>query len=459
MPDRPLLERAAELAAIDGALAGAESGSTRTVVVVGEPGIGKSSLLTEGAALAVARGFDVRRAVFTVLSAQTPHGLLWEWFGADAHDEEPGPAFDGPAEMLRDVLRGERTAEPVALAYAAQWALSALDEERPLLLLVDDLQWADEASRRLLTTLVARLSTERIAILIATRPDPALDADPAVAAMLAGARTSLLEPPPLSITAVGSLAEGSDADVERVFAVSGGVPFYVRELIDHGLESGPARIREGLRARLAALPDDARTVVQTAVVVPEGLAPALLADAAGVSDARLAELITQLDAAGLVERRDDVVRPVHPIVVEGVLASLDPDRLAQLHARVADALREAGAPLSAIAAHDLETIPGGDARRAASLADAARLAASGGVARRRGAVGARGGEPRHGGAALRPGACRGRAHRARGIAVGLRRGPRPCDGRRVGGGPRPHPRRRARGRQSPCARGALPGAR
>ncbi|TPX00674.1 ATP-binding protein, partial [Schumannella luteola] len=175
VPDRPLLERAAELAAIDGALAGAESGSTRTVVVVGEPGIGKSSLLTEGAALAVARGFDVRRAVFTVLSAQTPHGLLWEWFGADAHDEEPGPAFDGPAEMLRDVLRGERTAEPVALAYAAQWALSALDEERPLLLLVDDLQWADEASRRLLTTLVARLSTERIAILIATRPDPALD--------------------------------------------------------------------------------------------------------------------------------------------------------------------------------------------------------------------------------------------------------------------------------------------
>ncbi|TPX03921.1 hypothetical protein FJ656_14575, partial [Schumannella luteola] len=75
-----------------------------------------------------------------------------------------------------------------------------------------------------------------------------------------------------------------------------------------------------------------------------------------------------------MERRDDVVRPVHPIVVEGVLASLDPDRLAQLHARVADALREAGAPLSAIAAHDLETIPGGDARRAASLADAARLA-------------------------------------------------------------------------------------
>jgi DNA-binding CsgD family transcriptional regulator len=379
VPDRPLLERAAELAAIDGALEGAGAGSTRTVVVRGEPGIGKSSLLAEAAARATGRGFAVRRAVFTVLSAQTPHGLLWEWFGAEALDDDPAPVFDGPAELLRGVLRGERTAEPIALAYAAQWALSGLDEARPLLLLVDDLQWADEASRRLLTTLIARLVTERIAILVATRPDPALDADPAVAAMLAGAHTSLIEPSPLSREAVGSLAAHSGADAERVFAVSGGVPFYVRELIDHGPESGPARIREGLRGRLAALPADARAVVETAVAVAEGIAPAQLADAAGVTDARLAELVTQLDAAGLIERRDDLVRPVHPIVVEGVLASLPPDRLAQLHARVADALREAGAPLPAIAAHDLETTPSGDPRRAASLADAARLALEAGT--------------------------------------------------------------------------------
>jgi len=379
VPHRPLLERSAELAALDVALTAAESGTTRTVVVRGEPGIGKSSLLAEAAAHAAARGFEVRRAVFTVLSGQTPHGLLWEWFGADAHDEDAALAFEGPAELLRAALRGERTVEPIALAYAAQWALSSMDEVRPLLLVVDDLQWADEASRRLLTTLVARLATERIAILVATRPDPALDADPAVAAMLAAPGTSLLEPAPLTLGAVGALAADSGADAERVFAASGGVPFYVRELIDHGPDSGPARIREGLRSRLAALPADARAVVETAVVVAEGIAPQLLADAVGVTDARLAELVTQLDAAGLVERRDDLVRPVHPIVVEGVQASLAPERLAQLHARVADALRDAGAPLPAIAAHDLETTPDGDPRRAASLADAARLALEAGT--------------------------------------------------------------------------------
>ena len=379
MPHRPLLERSAELAAIDAALDAAASGRTRTVVVRGEPGIGKSSLLGAAVERAEARGFAVRRATFTVVSPQTSNGLLWEWFGAEALADEPSPVFDGPARMLRDVLRGERTAEPVALAYAAQWALSGLDEERPLLLVVDDLQWGDEASVRLLTTVLTRLTTDRILTVVATRPDPVLDADPALAAVLAAPDTALLEPEPLSLAAVGELSSARGVDAARVLEASGGVPFYVRELIDHGLDSGPARVREGLRGRLATLAADARAVVETAVVVAEGIAPAIIADAAEVSDARLAELLPQLDAAGLVERRGDTVVPAHPIVVEGVLASLSAERRAWLHARVADALRIAGAPLPAIAAHDAETIPSGDARRAASLADAARLALEAGT--------------------------------------------------------------------------------
>lgn len=379
MTDRPLLERATELAAIDRALEAAQAGSTQTVVVRGEPGIGKSSLLAAAAERATASGFEVRRATFTVVSPQTSNGLLWELFGAEALGDEPAPVFDGPAGMLREVLRGERTAEPVALAYAAQWALSGLDEERPLLLVVDDVQWGDPASVRLLTTVLTRLTTDRILSVVACRPDPALDADPAVAALLAAPGTTLLEPRPLTLSAIGELSSASGIDAARVLEASGGVPFYVRELIAHGLESGPARVREGLRGRLAGLAPDARAVVETAVVLAEGIAPAIVADAADVTDARLAELLPQLDAAGLVERRGEHIVPAHPIVVEGVLASLDVERLAHLHARVADALRAAGAPLAAIAAHDAETTPSGDARRAASLADAARLALEAGT--------------------------------------------------------------------------------
>ncbi|QNO36963.1 AAA family ATPase [Protaetiibacter sp. SSC-01] len=379
MPDRPLLERAAELAAIDVALLAAETGSTRTVVVRGEPGIGKSSLLADAVARATARGFAVRRATFTVVSPQTSHGLLWEWFGAEAHDAAVSPVFDGPAALLREVLRGEQAAEPVALAYAAQWAISELDETAPLALVIDDLQWADEGSRRLLTTVAARLISDRVLLLVATRPDPALDADVAFSALLAAPRTTLLEPAALSLAAVGELSAGTDADPRVVHEASGGVPFYVRELLDRGLDADPSRVHAGLRERLAALAPDARTVVETAAVVAEGIVPGVVADAAGVADARLAELLPHLDAVGLVERRGELVVPAHPIVVEGVLAQLTPERRAQLHGRVADALRLAGAPLPAVAVHEAQTAPSGDARRASALADAARLALDAGT--------------------------------------------------------------------------------
>jgi len=379
MTDRPLLERGTELAAIDRALFAVREGTAQTIVVRGEPGIGKSSLLAAAVERATASGFDARRAAFTVVSPQASYGLLWEWFGAEALAAEPSPVFEGPARMLRDVLRGERAAEPVALAYAAQWALSGLDEERPLLLVVDDLQWGDAASVRLLTTVLTRLTSDRVLSVVACRPDPTLDADPAVAALLAAPGTTLLEPRPLTLAAVGELSSASGIDPARVLEVSGGVPFYVCELITHGLESGPARVREGLRGRLAGLAPDARAVVEAAVVLAEGSAPGIVADAAGVTGARLVELLPQLDAAGLVERRGESIVPTHPIVVEGVLASLGAERLAHLHARVADALRAAGAPLATIAAHDAETTPSGDARRAASLADAARRALEAGT--------------------------------------------------------------------------------
>src|SRR5690606_18652022 len=80
VPDHPLLERADELALLDAALRDAASGITRTVVVRGEPGIGKSSLLTAAAVRAAALGFGARRATFTVVSKRTANGLLWEWF-------------------------------------------------------------------------------------------------------------------------------------------------------------------------------------------------------------------------------------------------------------------------------------------------------------------------------------------------------------------------------------------
>ncbi|WP_168200333.1 ATP-binding protein [Protaetiibacter larvae] len=374
-----LLERSAELAAIVRALDEAAAGRARTVVLRGEPGIGKSSLLDAATRTASDRGFRVRRAGFTVLSSQAAFGLVWDWFGADALAADDS-SFDGPARLVRDLIRGHATAEPMALAYAVHWLVASLAEHEPVLLVVDDLHWADDASRRLLTTLLAKLSTERVAVVVATRPplDAAVEAD--LATIAAAPRSVLHEPRPLSLDAIATIGGSADVDPARVLHASGGVPFYVHELIAHGLEASPARVREGLLARLAQLPADAREVVETAAIAADGISPTVLAHAAGVTSERIAGLLPVLDAAGLLVTRGDAVVPTHPIVIEGVLDGLGAVRRAQLHARVAGALRAAGAPPVAIAAHEVETDPAGDVERARSISEAARLALQSGNA-------------------------------------------------------------------------------
>src|SRR5581483_9964563 len=198
-----LLERAEELAALDGVIADALAGLGRFAVVEGSGGIGKSSLLAEarlrasdaGMTVLTARGTEIERSfsygalrqLFERLVAQSDDaGRLRLLAGAAAH---AGRLFS--AEQLPGQPRaGEDDA--FALVHGLYWLALNLSDEGPLLISIDDLQWADEASLRGVAYLVRRLEGTAVAVLCAVRPIE--DEDPVLAELLADPATTIVRP-------------------------------------------------------------------------------------------------------------------------------------------------------------------------------------------------------------------------------------------------------------------------
>ena len=151
--ERPvLLERAEELAAIDGAIADTLAGLGRFGVVEGSAGIGKSSILSEGRARAAAAGMTVLTARGTEIERSFSYGVvrqLFERLVAQSEPAERSKLLDGAAahasrlfsaEQLPGQLRASED-DAFALVHGLYWLALNLAEERPLLISIDDLQW------------------------------------------------------------------------------------------------------------------------------------------------------------------------------------------------------------------------------------------------------------------------------------------------------------------------------
>ncbi len=368
-----LLERDAEIDAIAQAMTDAVAGAFRTVVVRGQAGIGKTALLDAARAIAAERGFTQRSSVFTVLSATASHSVLWDWFAVDAD------RLDGPARTVAAFLETGTAPHPAMLTYGTQWAVAATSDEAPLLLVADDLHWADAGSRRLIADLALRLRGEPVVLLLAARPDADIDDDPAYCALLAARTTTLLTPKPLSARAVEELTVGSNADAAEIHRLSGGIPFYVSELIMADAGATPDRIQSALRARLSLLNPEAREVADLLAAgggtLPGDILERLSAnDPTSEATSALTHALDQLTTAAIATRDRDEVTMTHPIVTEAIRAGFDAPRSEHLHERISRALREAGAPAAAVAAHELLAAPDGDRERAARLRDAGEAA-------------------------------------------------------------------------------------
>jgi DNA-binding CsgD family transcriptional regulator len=298
-------------------------------------------------------------------------------------------ARDDPADALLD--------PSFAILHGLYWLSANLGRRSPLLLCVDDVHWADQASLRFLHYLGRRLQELSIAVVVATRPARSANGSPLLAALAADPSAEVLELAPLSQRAVAELMRlAFGAEVEPAFAatcheVTGGVPFLVRELVRAIAEErieptsaacsrvaglAPRAVSYSVVQRLSRLSASARQLARAAAVLGEGDLR-LAAGLAGV-DSAAATAADELAAAGILEEGRPL-RFVHPIVRAAAEADLSPGERAGLHAAAADCLANEGASPHRIAAHLLATDPAGDDRVAGSLLSAARTATANGA--------------------------------------------------------------------------------
>jgi predicted ATPase/DNA-binding CsgD family transcriptional regulator len=319
-----LLERDGPLTVLAEAREAAARGDGRVVVVVGEPGIGKTALVTR-----FVDGLEPGARAFVGacdhLSIPRPLGAI--------HD------LAGLSPALEDALLARAAPDDVHRLLLTELALPP----QPTVLVLEDVHWADEATLDVIT-LVARRIGSLPALLILTCRDGEAPAGHPVHAAVAPAST-VLDLEPLSAAAVASL---SGDGAEAVYAATGGNPFYVTELLaSRTAEELPRSIVNAVRGRLARLAESERRLVELVSVVPNRVA-------ASVLDAVLPDWPTvaeEPERRALLEVQPRYVRFRHELARNAVRSGIPIAARRRLHDEILAALLAAGADPAEIVHH------------------------------------------------------------------------------------------------------------
>ncbi len=373
-----MVEREAELRSIRAALESAAGGEGRLVVIEGPAGIGKTELVAAAREEAKAMGFGRLKAVGDEPEQSLPWGVVGQLVERSTlrySGDTRAAILAGPAgAALRAIEEGaEAGADDVVMArtlHKLWWVAADLSADRPLLISVDDAQWADQPSLRFLAYLSRRLADLSVALVVGTRPVAVADGP---LAELAGGRVGdRLTPSPLSVDGVRALSGRVATPVaSALHAASGGNPFLCAQLIAE-LERQSRSLQDPSTATVVAglAPD----TIARSVLGRHALAETRLAGAAAVlgtsGDPALAARLAGLDAdaarvAADTLRRDHVLTAdpnrlafVHPVLRESVLAGIPAGWRSELHAAAAQALRDTGASEDRVAGHLLHAPPG-----------------------------------------------------------------------------------------------------
>ena len=405
-----LRERERELGALGEGLQRACAGEGTLLLVEGPAGVGKTELVRETRAAAVRAGVMPLEARGSELEQPFAFGVVRQLLEPPM-SEAPGRAdlfagAAGPAERLFEP--DERQAPDADVGFEAlhslYWLMVNLADRAPLLVSVDDCQWADRDSLRFLAYLGQRIEGLRVAMLLAGRPPDSAVADGGSLWALVASRpqTGVLQPRPLSPTASAALtrerlgAEAAEEFCRACHEATGGNPLFLRELLSAldaaGVEPtagaagevqavGPAAVSRFVLHRLATLGPAASELARAVAVLGDDSELPLASRVSGLSEDAARTAADELVRADIFVRGERLGF-VHPIVRAALYEDLAPGEREARHAAAADALAQDGASPERLTAHLLLTAATGDQRRVELLRSAA------GVAGRRGAPGA-----------------------------------------------------------------------
>ena len=399
--DVPLVERHSEIDAIEDAIERGGRADGQLLIVEGPSGIGKSRLLAAARIIAAQKGAEVLTTCGGELEREFPFGLvrrLLEARAVRAPQAERESLIRGHAALAGSLLGPSPAPDESPLAdefhliHSLYWFVANLADESHLVLIADDLQWADDLSLRFLLYLAQRLADLRVTIIGAVRTgDPAAETE-LVARLLLQADRSL-RPAELTVAGVRKLfmtvlpdvAENATVVAES-WTATGGNPFLLNQLATamsagagegkhdlagHVADTAPESVGRSVMLRLSRLGEEAVGVARAVSVLGTSASLIAAAELAGLDFAAASAAAGKLRAMQIFSDASDLTF-YHPMIRSAVYNRYPADERAQAHLRAAELLRASDGEAERVAVHLMRGAPATHDWARSALHEAAR---------------------------------------------------------------------------------------
>ena len=305
-----LLERAGELGLLADLLAGIETSGGKVILLRGEAGIGKSSLVREFVDRHPGEAHVHVGSCDDLLTPQ-PLGPFW-----DIAREEPS--------LAQPLENGDR---PGVLQTTLDLLSGSL---RPSILVIEDTQWADEATLDAIKYVGRRIAKTN-GLLLLTYRDGEVDYDHPLRGVIGDLSPDTvvrIQLGGLSSEAVASMVDDTDLDLDEVIALTDGNPLFVTEVLASRVDNVPASVQDSVLTRAARLSAEARQLLDLVAVIPGGSEWALIKTILAPTQQHL----TECERQGLLRAVGDTVFFHHELVrqaIEAALSTMNRRRLNQ----------------------------------------------------------------------------------------------------------------------------------